>query len=82
MLSTTIMEARRKHLTKYLLEELGSKDKVIEFSSNLRYLNICDLSKDEDLKKITEGGYVDTLKVIYQFGTLSKLVEIKESLKD
>ncbi len=80
-MNTTDGNKRRKHLTDWLLKELGSADKVREFSSSLRLLNILDLRDDDDLEAVTTNGLIDTLVVLYQFGTISKLVEIKTKVK-
>ncbi len=73
---------RQQALVKHLLNELGSKSNVKEFSDSLRYLDICDLQSEEELDRVTGNGYIDTLVVLYQFGTLTKLVQVKKSIKE
>ncbi len=75
------MNERRKHLTKWLLAELGSADNVKEFSSSLRNLHILDLKDDGDLDAVTAHGLIDTLVMLYKFGTLSKLIEVQTKIK-
>ncbi len=72
---------RRKALTDYLVKELG-KSNTKEFSSLLRDLNICDLRDDTELEKVTHHGLIDTLVVLYKFGTLSKLYQVKKEIKN
>lgn len=72
---------RRDHLVQYLVKELGSADNVKEFSSNLRDLNILDLRNDDHLAAVTTNGMIDTLVVLYKFGTLSKVLEVKLTIE-
>ena len=72
---------RRKALTQYLIKELG-KSGTKEFSQLLRDLDICDLRIDEQLDRVTQDGLIDTLVVLYKFGTLSKLYHVKKEIKD
>ncbi len=74
-------DGRSEHLAKYLVKELGSRDNVKEFSSSLRILSILDLKDEDDLMAVTEHGLIDTLVVLYKFGTLGKLVEVKSKIK-
>lgn len=70
----------REALVDYLVKEMGVHH-VRDFSESLRQLDICDLKDDEDLKKVTSEGLIDTLVVLYRFGTLTKLLDVKKQLK-
>ena len=72
---------KREQLVVYLIAQLGKKN-VKEFSTTLRELDICDLTADEDLEKVTTGGLIDTLVVLYKFGTLTKVNDIKKAIKE
>ena len=74
--------SKRDALVKYLISEFKSKSKVKEFEEQLKYLDICDLTDDDDLNKVTSNGMIDSLKVLYALGTMSKLVEIKKYIKE
>ena len=73
--------AKREALVKYLVAQLG-KNNVKDFSETLKYLDICNLTLDSDLNKVTTEGYIDTLIVLYKFGTLSKVAEVKKHIKE
>ncbi len=76
----SIIDERRKALIKHLVSELG-KSSVKDFSDSLRLLDVCNLQEEEDIEKVTQDGLIDTLVVLYKFGTLSKLVQIKKEIK-
>ena len=75
--------AKRQHLTGFLISELGGVDKVKDFSSTLRFLDLCDLQNDEEFVRVTDNGgaILGTLVSWYQLGFISKLREIKEGIK-
>ena len=73
--------SKREHLIKHLISELG-RNNVKAFSESLKYLDICDLTLDSDLDKVTTNGYIDTLIVLYNFGTINKIVQVKKSIKE
>ena len=77
-MSTTL---KRDALVKHLVKTLG-KHNVKEFSETLKSLDICDLTLDHDLEKVTTDGLIDSLVVLYQFGSLSKLLSIKKEIKE
>jgi hypothetical protein len=68
----------RTQVIKHLKTELGSPDKVKDFSNLLRSLNICDLRDDLDLKAVATTGAIDNLIALYMMGVLNKLSQIKE----
>jgi len=72
---------RREAVVDYLVKELGVHH-VRDFSEALRLLDICDLKDDTDLVTVTEGGLIDTLLVLYKFGTLTKVIEVKSKIHD
>ncbi len=74
------MNDRRKAVVNHLTKELGIHH-VREFSESLRELGICDLKDDTDLKTVTENGLIDTLVVLFKFGTLTKLLEVKKEIQ-
>jgi len=71
---------RREALVDYLVKELGIHN-VRDFSESLRELDICDLKDDNDLVKVTSDGLIDTLVVLFKFGTISKLLSVKKEIK-
>jgi len=73
-------DKRREALVSYLVKEMGVHH-VRDFSESLRQLDICDLKDDTDLKKVTEDGLIDTLVVLFRFGTISKLLDVKKQIK-
>ena len=75
------MNDRRTAVVNHLTKELGVHH-VREFSESLRQLGICDLKDDTDLKKVTENGLIDTLVVLFKFGTLTKLLQVKKEIKN
>ena len=75
------MSDLRSALVNHLTKEMGI-DKVRDFSESLRILDICDLRDDHDLKTVTENGMIDTLIVLYRLGTLTKVIEVKNYIKD
>ena len=72
---------RREALIEYLVKELGIHH-VRDFSEALKELDICDLTDDIDLVKVTETGLIDTLVVLFKFGTLTKLIQVKKEIKE
>jgi len=70
----------RTAVVDHLVKELGVKN-VREFSESLRELDICDLKDDSDLKAVTSNGLIDTLVVLYKFGTTTKLLSVKKTIK-
>ncbi len=75
------MSKRREALVDYLTKELGIHH-VRDFSESLRILGICDLLDDQDLEIVTSTGLIDTLVVLFKFGTLSKLIETKSAIAE
>ena len=75
------MSSMKAALAKHLKDELGSADRVKEFSNLLRSLNICDLRDEKDLKAVATTGAIETLKVLYMLGTLPKLNQVKEIIE-
>lgn len=77
------LQNKRSHLVSFLVRELGGTDKVREFSSMLKQLDLCDLTVDSDLLKATENGgaILQTFVTWYMLGLLPKLVEIKDLMK-
>ena len=71
---------RREVLVEYLVKELGIHH-VRDFSECLKELDICNLTDDKDLVKVTSEGLIDTLVVLYKFGTLTKLLEVKKEIR-
>jgi len=76
----SIINKRREALVDYLVKELGVHH-IKDFSDSLRELDICDLKDDDDLVKVTSDGLIDTLIVLYKFGTISKLLQVKKEIK-
>jgi hypothetical protein len=76
------LKQKRELTAKALLKELGSAELVKDFSNSLRELGICDLKDDESFcKAIADGGeYLSTLLVMYQFGSIPKIIEIKNKI--
>ena len=76
--------SQKTHLIGFLVTELKGNENVKTFSNNLRYLNLCDLQKDEHLDKVTENGgaLLQTLVSWNQLGFIDKLVEIKKGIND
>ena len=77
----SIINKRREALIEYLVKELGIHH-VRDFSEALKELDICDLTDDIDLVKVTETGLIDTLVVLFKFGTLTKLIQVKKEIKE
>lgn len=77
-MSTT--DKLRDALTKYLVDDMGANN-TKEFSEVLRQLDVCDLRNDADLKAVTGNGLIDTLLVLYKFGTLTKLLDVKKQIR-
>ena len=77
----SITNRRREALVDYLTKELGISH-VRDFSESLRILGVADLLNDQDLQIVTEHGLIDTLVVLYKFGTLSKLIEVKSAIAE
>lgn len=78
--SMSTINKLREALVDYLTKEIGIQH-IREFSESLRILDICDLKDDDDLKKVTSNGLIDTLVVLFKFGTLTKLVQIKKEME-
>jgi len=76
----SIINKRREALVDYLVKELGVHH-VRDFSETLRQLGVCDLKDDNDLIAVTSNGLIDTLVVLWKFGTLSKLLDVKKEIK-
>jgi hypothetical protein len=76
------MTEKRKQLTEWLVKELGSPEKVKEFSQLLRELQLCDLRSDKHFNAVTDDGAAVLMTFItwYQFGFLHKLKEIKNKI--
>jgi len=81
-MSITINE-KRKQFTEWLVKELGSPEKVKEFSQMLRDLDICDLRDDTEFENAVKDGAPMMLTLIsyYTFGILHKLKQIKQEIK-
>lgn len=78
------MASHQDRLVKFLIKELGGTEQVKAFSSELKELDICDLSMTTTQEYVmsTEGAvYLFTLVTQFQFGLLNKLVEIKTAIK-
>jgi hypothetical protein len=76
--------SHKDRLIKFLVQELGSKEAVKRFSSELKELNICDLSdtRTQEYVMTQEGAvYLFTLVSHFNFGLLNKLVEIQHNIK-
>jgi hypothetical protein len=74
------MEAK-KALLKVLVSELGSKEKVKEFSELLRLFDFYDLSNESDVKLLNgKGELLIELVSWFQFGILSRMGEVKNKL--
>lgn len=76
---------KQKKLISFLTKELGSKESVKRFSSELKELGICDLSqsKTQEFIMTQEGAaYLFTLVTHYNFGLLNKLIEIKRNINE
>ncbi len=72
----------KQDIIKVLKREIGTSGGVKAFSSNLKELNICDLSDDETLLKAAENGQLMTLLTHTQLGLIPKLIEIKKELNN
>ena len=77
----SIINKRREELIKYLTSQLGINH-IRDFSEALKTLEICDLTDDIDLVTVTSTGLIDTLIVLYQFGTLTKVIEVKSAIAE
>ena len=72
---------RREALVDYPVKEIGIAH-VKDFSESLRILGVCDLLDDEELTKVTTHGLIDVLVVLYKFGTINKLIEVRKEIKE
>ena len=78
------MKKRRNHLIGFLTTELDGVENVKKFSSLLKKLNLCDLTVDKELEKVTENGgaALQVLITWFTLGLLDKLVEVQKLIKD
>jgi len=75
---------KRSHLISFLTKELGSIEKVKNFSNTLKELSLCDLTVDKELERVTENGgaVLAVLITWFNLGLLDKLVDTKKLIKD
>ncbi len=84
MQSQSTTSSHNDKLVKFLIKELDGAGNVKRFSSDLKALGICDLSKSNTQQYVMskEGAvYLFTLVTHYNFGLLNKLVEIQDKIK-
>jgi len=84
MSTTAEIKSKRQHLTGFLISELGGVENVKDFSNQLRFLGLCDLKDDQEFLRVTGNGgeLLGTLVSWYQLGFVSKMVYLKEKIKE
>ena len=83
-MNTLTIDNKRKQFTQFLLKELGTAERVKEFSQILRDLDICDLRDDKQFENATKDGAVHIMSLLtyLNFGFLDKLKEIKTKIQE
>ena len=83
MQSQSTTSSHNDKLVKFLIRELDGASNVKKFSSDLKALGICDLSKSQTQEFImsSDGSpMLFTLVSYYNFGILNKIVQIQKAV--